>query len=100
MRKRTKGQQKRDVKNPHFEVCLSVLALAAPLSLEHLTTEHTHFLPQGRTAGGTHQSRWIRHAENRGDKFLQLQLAHVPPSQGRQFRIQHTSSKWNGNIFV
>lgn len=36
----------------NFKVYLSVLALAAPLSLKHLTTKCTHFLPQGRTAGG------------------------------------------------
>ena len=35
----------------NFKVSLSVLALAALLSLKHLTTKRTHFSQQGRTAG-------------------------------------------------
>lgn len=62
----------------NFKVYLSVLALAARLSLKHLTTKCTHFL----LLGYTHQSKWIRYTKTRGDKFLQLHLVHVPPPQG------------------
>lgn len=69
----------------NFNVYLSVLVLAAPLSLKHLTTKCIHFLQQEQAAGDTHKP-WAcvheRHAKTSRDQLLQLQLVHGPLLQG------------------
>lgn len=55
MRKRTKVNKKGMSKILNFNVYLSVLVLAAPLSLKHLTTKCIHFLQQEQAAGDTHK---------------------------------------------
>lgn len=107
--KRQKVNKKGMSKILNFQVYLSVLVLAAPLSLKHLTTKLTRFLQQGRIAGGCTPIPVGQHAKTGGDKFLQLHLVHVPPPQAAEKTMwdpevkvwcPHTSSKWNWNTFM
>lgn len=65
----------------NFKLYLSVLVLAAPLSLKHLTMKCTHFQQKEQAAGDTYQTQWVRHAKTSRDRFLQIQLVHVSPPQ-------------------